>query len=130
MAAPKGPSMGQPLKFKPNVQTTGQRAVCHIKVAEVAKAAANELYDSMMSSNGFYNVWRNQNKGCNSAQLRQRFVDRNWPNCIEFARTTLTVMLTKDDISESMKDDIMIILEQDQMLRDKTVASPQFGKLN
>lgn len=117
-------------------QRTGERAICHVRVMEVAKAAAGELYESMMGTNGFYRSWAKQNPGCNGKMLEKRFIDKNWPMCIEFARTTLTIMLTRPDIAESMKDEIMEVLEQDQSLRGKGVlqqpqfSSPTFGRAN
>lgn len=103
--------------------TTGQRVV-HAKIAEVARAAAGELYESMMGDNIFYDEWKKQNPGCNAKELEERFIRKNWGSCIDFARTTLTIMLTKDDIAEEMKEEIMRILEQDQVLRNRRVVSP------
>lgn len=108
-------------------QRTGERVACHVRVAEVARAAAGELYESMMSNNDFFKIWQNQNKGCNAKELEKRFIDANWQRCIEFARMTLTVMLTQPQIADSMKDEIMEILEQDQSLR-RVKAAP--GGLN
>jgi hypothetical protein len=115
--------------MKQVLQGTGER-VCHAKVADVARAAAGELYESLMSSNTFFDEWKKQNPGCNAKQLEERFIRKNWGSCIEFARTTLTIMLTRDDIEEAMKDEIMVILEQDQMLRDKRVARTPLRKQN
>lgn len=112
--------MTEPLKQV--VQGTGQR-VCHAKIAEVARAAAGELYESLMSNNVFYDEWRRQNPGCNKKELEDRFIRKNWGNCIDFARTTLTIMLTRDDIDKGMKEEIMRILEQDQLLRSKRVTN-------
>jgi hypothetical protein len=78
----------------------------------------------MMSSNVFYDEWRKQNPGCNAKELEKRFIRKNWGTCIEFARTTLTLMLTRDDVDEEMKEEIMAILEQDQLLRNKRVGPP------
>lgn len=105
-------------------QTTGQR-VCHAKIAEVARAAAGELYESMMSNNVFFDEWRKQNPGCSPKELEDRFIRKNWGQCIDFARSTLTLMLTRDDIEEAMKEEIMVILEQDQLIRDKRIAYPR-----
>jgi len=115
------------LKFRPNSSSTGQR-VCHAKIADVAKAAAGQLYESLMHDNIFYDEWCKQNPGKNVKQLEEAFIRKNWGNCIDFARRTLTIMLTRDDIEDTMKDEIMVILEQDQTLRNKRVADPPFRK--
>jgi|SRR5215467_220667 len=118
-------------KFFPNVNKTvsgtGQR-VCHAKVMEVAKAAAGELYESMMSNDAMFNAWKKQNPGKNAKQLEKAFIDKNWGSCLEFARATLTIMLTRPDVADSMKDEIMVILEQDQAVRNRIVGSPPFRR--
>src|SRR5215467_13956925 len=106
-------------------QRTGQR-MCHAKVMEVAKAAAGELYESMMSNDGFFKAWKKQNPGASVKQLEQRFIDKNWGSCLEFARATLTTMLTRPDVAEEMKEEIMVILEQDQVLRNRRVTTTPF----
>jgi hypothetical protein len=108
-------------------QRTGQQVVCHIKVAEVAKAAAGQLYEQVMGNNDLFMIWKKQNPGASPKVLEKRFIDKNWPQCIEFARNTLTVMLTKDDIAESLKDEIMIVLEQDFSLRRGTTNGTRYG---
>jgi len=94
---------------------------------EVAKAAANELYERQMGDNYFYQLWKKQNPNATDKQLRERFVERNWPRCIEFARQTMTVLLTKDDVSIETKDKIMEALEKDFSLRNKTVGRAHHG---
>lgn len=108
----------------PRLQGTGQQ-VCHVRIADVAKAAAGELYERQMGDNLFYEEWKRQNPGATPKQLEERFIKRNWGKCIDFARKTLTMMLTRDDIAESMKDEIMVILEQDQILRNRRVFDPR-----
>lgn len=110
-----------------NASQTGER-LCHAKVMEVAKAAAGELYESMMGNDAFYKTWKRQNPGANAKQLEARFIEKNWGSCLEFARATLTVMLTRADVAESMKEEIMVILEQDQTLRNRRVATPPFRR--
>lgn len=104
-----------------NAQRTGERAICHVEVMNVAKAAAGELYEKLMGNNQLFMTWKKQNPGCGPKTLEKRFIDRNWPQCIEFARTTLTVLLTQPDVADSVKDKIMEVLEQDQNLRNKSV---------
>lgn len=122
------------LKFKANdlpVQRTGERAICHVKVAEVAKAAAGELYESLMGNNELFKAWVKQNPGATPKELERRFIERNWPRCIEFARTTLTVLLTQPDVPDVTKDEIMDVLEKDQSLRKKmTITRPLSGLPN
>ena len=108
---------------------TGER-LCHAKVMEVAKAAAGELYESMMGNDAFFKAWKRQNPGANAKQLEKAFIEKNWGQCIEFARATLTVMLTKPEIDEAMKEEIMVILEQDYTLRHRRVTSTPFPRRN
>ena len=110
------------------IATAGR--VCHAKIMEVAKTAAGELYESLMSNDVMFRAWKKQNPNCNAKQLEARFIDKNWGSCLDFARATLTIMLTKDDVAESMKDEIMKILEQDQMLRHRRVAGTPFSRIN
>ena len=105
--------------------------MCHAKVMEVAKAAAGELYESMMGNDAFYGAWKRQNPNCkNGKELEKAFIEKNWGQCIEFARATLTVMLTKPEIDEAMKEEIMVILEQDYTLRHRRVTSTPFPRRN
>jgi len=110
---------------------TGQR-VCHVRIREVAREAAAELYESMMSQNVFYEAWKKQNTDVvgNEKELVRRFVDRNWVKCIDFARGTLAHMLTRPDVAESLKDEIMNVLTKDQVLRNKRVANTRLSKAN
>jgi hypothetical protein len=93
---------------------------------EVAREAAGQLYESMMGNDGFYKLWKKQNPGANAKQLEERFINKNWGKCLDFARATLTEMLKRPDVSEEMKDEIMVILEQDYTLRHRSVGSPPF----
>jgi hypothetical protein len=104
--------------------------VCHVKVMEVAKAAAGELYESMMGNDAFFKAWKKQNPGANPKQLERRFIEKNWGSCLEFARATLTVMLTRHDVAEELKEEIMVILEQDQTLRNRRVTNPPFRPIH
>jgi len=118
--------MAEVPKLFANTSQTGNR-VCHAKVMEVAKAAAGELYESLMSNDAMFKAWKKQNPNCkNAKQLEKAFIDKNWGSCLEFARATLTIMLTRPDVADSMKDEIMIILEQDQALRNRRVTGPSF----
>jgi len=110
------------------IATAGR--ACHVRVREVAKAAAGELYESMMGNNLFFDAWKKQNPGKDGKALERAFIEKNWGSCLEFARATLTVMLTRPDVAESMKEEIMVILEQDQVLRNRRVGTAPFRKIH
>lgn len=104
------------------VQRTGQ-VVCHVKVREVAKAAAAQQYEAFMgASNSIYTEWKRQNPDCTPKQLEKKYVDRNWGKFLEFARTTLGLMLRDPELSDKMKEEIVDILQKDQMLRYRTAG--------
>ncbi len=87
------------------------KAACHKEIRSVAQAAAGELYDSLMSaSNELFLEWQRQNPGLSPKALESRFIAKNWPKCIDFARGTLAHMLTRPDISEDSKEHILEIL--------------------
>lgn len=91
-------------------------AHCHKKIREVAKAAAAEHYEMLMSSsNVVYKLWKKQHPGLNAAQLQQAFVNAHWSKCIEMARATLGRLLTTS-IDETLKLEIVDILAKDQTL--------------
>lgn len=94
---------------------TKKVAHCHRLVAETAKSAANELYDTLMSENRYYEAWKKKNPGASAAALRSRFVTRNWGKCIPVARATLAHMLSKP-IDEVQKELIMEALVLDNTL--------------
>ena len=101
-------------------QKTGQVA-CHKQVRDVAMATTENWYEALMgASNDIYKEWKRQNPNLNAKDLQKRFVQRFWPRCIEFARATLTIMLTRPDVSDPMKEQIMDVLEKDQFLRQRT----------
>jgi sugar-specific transcriptional regulator TrmB len=93
-----------------------QAAFCHKQIREVARAAAGELYERFMEQNEYYEEWKKQNPDASPAELQRRFIDRNWPKCIDFARKTLALMLKRPDISDEVKEDIVDILAKDQLL--------------
>lgn len=91
------------------------QAHCHKMVAEVAKAAAHELYDTLMGDNVLYTEWKRQNPGATDKILLAKFVARNWGKCIPFARATLARMLTTA-IDDGQKTAIHEALVLDNML--------------
>ena len=86
---------------------------CHKEVRKVAQAACHELYDVLMQDNRLYEEWKRQNPELSPHTLETRFVAKNWPRCIEFARATLAHMLTRADINEKVKDQILEVLVLD-----------------
>jgi hypothetical protein len=72
-----------------------QRFVQHVHkdVAEVAKEAANELYDYLMRDNLIYETWRRQHPGASPKALRAAFVNKVWPKAVPFARATMARLL-------------------------------------
>lgn len=86
------------------------RTACHKQVRDVAQAAAGELYEALMRDNEVFAEWQRQNPGLTRKALESRFIAKNWPKCIEFARGTLAHMLTRSDIDESVKDQILEVL--------------------
>ena len=91
-------------------------AHCHVQIREVAKAAAGELYERLMGDDYYYQTWRKQNPECNARELERRFVEKNWPKCIAFARATLAQLLTQPNVSEDVKAQILDVLAKDNSL--------------
>jgi hypothetical protein len=91
-------------------------AHCHIQIREIAKAAAGELYERLMGEQHYYDAWKKQNPDCTAKQLEDRFIEKNWPKCIPYARATLALLLRRPDVPDSLKLQIMDVLEKDQSL--------------
>jgi hypothetical protein len=109
------------------IQRTGQRA-CHVRIRDVAKAAAGEYYEAIMGANNdIYKQWLANNPGLNAKQLERKFINRYWPDCIDFARTTLGLVLNRDDVPDKLKDEILDILHKDQYLRQSVPLAPFRG---
>lgn len=90
-------------------------AHCHKLVAKIAREAAGELYEKVMSDNLVRAEWKRQNPECTDKQLESRFIEKNWDKCLGFARATLATMLTQP-IEEGLKSDIMEALILDSTL--------------
>lgn len=95
---------------------------CHKLVAKVAREAAGELYETLMGDNQFYEVWKKRNPGLSPKALEAKFVATKWGACIPFARATLAHLLSRPDIDNSLKDDIMEALVLDSTLRRGRVS--------
>lgn len=107
---------------------------CHRQVAEVAKAAAHELFDTLMLDQAMYDMWRKRFPGMSAKALEAKFVKMYWWRCIPFARATLATLLTRP-IDEAQKEDIMEALALDASLTRGRVTSadvikpPSIGEL-
>lgn len=88
----------------------------HKQIAEVAKAAAAELYETVMGDNLVYSIWRSRYPNLGPKALQRKFVEKNWGKCVGFAKTTMAHMLTLPTIDEKMKEDIMEVLILDGSL--------------
>ena len=91
-------------------------AHCHKVIRKVAMEAAGELYERLMGDDQFYDAWRNQNPGLSPKQLETRFIAKNWGKCIDFARASLACMLSRPDVADSLKEDIVEVLTLDATL--------------
>ena len=90
-----------------------RRTACHKQVAHTARAACGQLYEALMQDNTLYGEWKRQNPNLTAKQLESRFIAKNWPRCIEFARATLAHMLTLNDVPESVNEEILEVLVLD-----------------
>ena len=88
----------------------------HIQVREVAKGIAGDLYERLMGDNPMFERWKKQNPGCNAKELERRFIEKNWPKCIEYARQALAALLRQPHINEETKLHIVEVLAKDQSL--------------
>jgi len=80
---------------------------CHKLVRSIAQEACGNLYEVVMSRNDIHAEWKRQNPQCKTAKaLESLFIAKNWPQCIEFARATMAMMLGRLDISDHMKHEI------------------------
>lgn len=107
-----------------SVKRSPNSAHCHKLVAEVAKAAAHELFDTMMMDQVLWDLWRKRFPGMASKRLEERFVGMYWGKCIPFARATLARLLS-EPIDEAQKESIMDALVLDSTLvRGRAVGGP------
>lgn len=70
-----------------------------------------------------YERWRRQNPDVGPQELERRFVEKNWPQCVEFARERLAERLKRPDVPEAAKAQITGILAKDQALRPRDRSS-------
>jgi hypothetical protein len=88
-------------------------AHCHVQVREIAKEAAGHLYERLIGDSRYYEAWRRQNHA-GPKELERRFVERNWPKCVAYARESLEEMLKRPDVPETTKTPITDLLAKDQ----------------
>jgi hypothetical protein len=91
-------------------------AHCHVQIREAAKAAAGHLYERLIGDPRYYEAWRKQNPECDPQELERRFVEKNWPKCVAYARKSLAEMLKRSDVPETAKAQIADVLAKDQSL--------------
>jgi hypothetical protein len=107
-----------------NVLPAGTMHV-HKQIAEVAKAAAHEYFDSMMTgSNKLYWDLKNAHPDMTVKQLDDWFVEHNWGKFIPFARATLAALLAQP-IDPALKEDIYDALCKDATLTRGRKSSAQ-----
>lgn len=101
-----------------SVSDTPAKGSAHVHkyVAQVAHAAANELYDELMSNNLIYGAWRKRFPDKTSKALRATFVAMNWGKCVPLARATLARLLATST-DEVLKETIYEALCLDATLK-------------
>lgn len=87
----------------------------HWLVRNTAVEMAHELYDTMMTDNEWYKVWKKQNPGLDKSELETRFVERNLSQLLPQARATLAGML-RTTVDERLKEEIYQALILDATL--------------
>ncbi len=112
------------VKISGSVKRSPNSAHCHKLIAEVAKAAAHELFDTMMMDQVLWDLWWKRFPGMNSKALEDRFVEMYWGRCIPFARATLATLLTRP-IDDGQKESIMEALALDAtLMRGRATSGP------
>lgn len=107
--------MSDSVKISGSVKRSKNTAHCHVMVAEVAKAAAHELYDTLMFDNALNELWRKRYPNLGSKKLEDKFVAMYWGKCIPFARATLAQLL-RSPIDDRQKESIVEALALDATL--------------
>lgn len=89
----------------------------HRLISKTAQQIAAEFYQDAALDNNFYKMWTKE----------REFVNKCWGKFIKPARESLTRMLTMDNFSQAIKDEIMDALLLDRALPsqgDTSVQSP------
>ena len=114
--------MSDSVKISGNVKRSANSAHCHVMVADVAKAAAHELYDALMFDNMLNELWRKRFPNLGPKKLEAKFVSMFWGKCIPFARATLAQLL-RSPIDDRQKESIVEALALDAtLIRGRTGA--------
>lgn len=78
----------------------------HKLIAKTAQEIAAAAYQDMAMDDDFYKMWPKE----------KAFVNKMWPTFVRVARQTLANMLSMDQYSEELKDDIAHALMLDRAL--------------
>ena len=82
------------------------RQHCHILIARTAKEMAQAAYENLVQDNTFYQRYKD----------RRSSVRSMWPTLVPQARSMLTDMLARPDVSKHMKVEIYEALCLDNQL--------------
>jgi hypothetical protein len=96
--------------------TSRPSAHAHSLVHQTTVEMAHELYDTMMSDNAWYDLWKSQNPGLTPRGLADRFVARNLSKLLPQARAVLAGMLGNPMTDPATKDQIYAALTLDNTL--------------
>lgn len=96
----------------------------HRLIAETAMGLANEWFEVYASKNDYYRKMTAEGR-VTEKNAREFFVMRMAPKLYEDARAALADCLTKPDISDYMKDEILEALVLDNDLRANRLVSTQ-----
>lgn len=92
------------------------KAYAHRTIRDTAVAMAHELYDTMMTDNVWHKAWKSANPDAGAKALESRFVNKNLPRLLPFARATLGQMLGNPTTPEVLKNQIYEALLGDNIL--------------
>ncbi len=105
---------------------------CHKQIAEIAKEAAAEHYEVLMSASNFsFDSWKKTHPDLHGPALQAAFVREHWGKYLGFARATLAQLLLSPTIDETQKEAIVDILALDSSLtRGRGNVGPPSRVLN
>jgi hypothetical protein len=83
----------------------------HFLIKETAEAMGHELYDTMMSDDLWYGLWKKKNPGLSRRALEELFVKNNLSKLLPQARATLAQMLrnSSDPVLKEQIYDALIL---------------------
>jgi len=88
----------------------------HKEVMKVAKEAAGQHYEVLMKDDLLFGMWKKQCPGLTSKAMEVRFIAKAWPMYVRFARTTMAMLLDRNDVAQEVKDKIYEALLLDNSL--------------